>query len=210
MRRVLVVALVLGIVVAAASLADVLIRHGVEGAIADHVDQQVPGAHADVRISSFPFVGRLAVSGTVPTLDAQVTGVAAGPLTFDRVDVYVSDLKVARGQLVHGQVALRSLRQATVVARVSQASIDQEVGLPITLGAGTVGLSGLQVSANLAVTGDRVAIQVPPLPAVSITIPVTKLLPCIGGATLEPGELVVTCTTDQLPPVLADLAASLL
>lgn len=209
MRKLLVVALVLAVVVAAGSLGDVLIRHAVEGAIADHVEAQLPGAHADVHISSFPFVGRLAVSGKVPTVTAEVSGVAAGPLTFDRVDVHIADVRVQRSRILHGQVQLRSIRQATVVARVSQASIDSEVGLPVTLGTGTVGVGGLQVPAQVSVNGERVEVAVPPLPAVSITIPVTRLLPCLGAASIEPGELVVSCTTDQLPPVLNNVAASM-
>lgn len=208
MRKAIVGLVVLAVILAVLSVADVVIRHRVEHAIADQIDMQVPGSHASVAISSFPFLGHLAVSGDVPKLTAHVTGVQAGPLTLDTVDVVVTDVNVARGQLVHGKVALRSIRRADVTATVSQASIDRQIGLPVTLGAGTVGIGGLQVGAGVAVSANRVQIQVPPLPPVSITIPVTKLLPCVGGASITPGELVVTCTTDQLPPVLENLAAS--
>ena len=208
MRKLVVFGVVVAVILAVLALADVFVRHQVQSAIAQQIETQVPGSHAEVSISSFPFVGRLAVSGDVPKLTADVTNVAAGPITLDTVVVVVTDVHVARHQLVHGKVALRSIKQATVTATVSQASLDSQVGLPVTLGEGTVGLDGLQAAASLKVDGDQVDIQVPPLPAIAISIPVTKLLPCIGSASLTPGELTVTCTTNTLPPVLENLAPS--
>src|ERR1700738_2549498 len=49
------------------------------------IEAKVPGATATVNISSFPFLGRLAVSGTVPKIRAQVAHVGSGPFTFDSI-----------------------------------------------------------------------------------------------------------------------------
>ncbi|MDQ2729446.1 MAG: hypothetical protein M3Y91_16650 [Actinomycetota bacterium] len=208
MRKLIVAVGILAVIVVAAGIADVVVRHHVEGAIATQIDDQVPGSHAQVTISSFPFVGRLAASGSVPTLAAHVTGVQAGPVALDTVDVVVHDIRVARGQLVHGKVQLESIREAVITAQVSQASLDHQIGVPVTIGAGTVGLAGVQVPARLGVVNNRIDIQVPPLPAISVTIPLTNLVPCIGAASLSPGRLTVTCTTDQLPPALDHVVAS--
>ncbi len=208
MRKLIVAVVIIAVLVVAASIVDVVIRHRVEQAVATQIDDQVPGAHAQVSISSFPFVGRLATSGNVPTLTAHVTGVQAGPVALDTVDVVVHDVKVARSQLVHGKVQLQSIREAVVTAVVSQASLDHQIGLPVTLGAGSVGVAGLQVPARLAVVNNRIDIRVAPLPAISVTIPLTTLLPCIGGATLSPGQLTVTCSTHQLPPALDNVVVS--
>jgi hypothetical protein len=208
MRKLIVAVIIVAILVVAAGIADVVIRNHVEQAVATQIDDQVPGSHAQVSISSFPFLGRLAASGNVPTMTAHVTGVQAGPVALDTVDVVVHDIRVARSQLVHGKVQLESIRAAVITAQVSQASLDRQVGLPITLGAGTVGLAGVQVPAQVTVVNDRITIQVPPLPAISVTIPLTKLVPCIGSANLSPGHLTVTCTTNQLPPALDHVVAS--
>ncbi|MDQ2728381.1 MAG: hypothetical protein M3Y91_11085 [Actinomycetota bacterium] len=208
MRKLIVAVLILAVVVVAASIADVVVRHHVESAIATQIDDQVPGSHAEVNISSFPFVGHLAASGQVPSLTAHVTGVEAGPVALDTVDVVVHDVRVARSQLLQGKVQLESIREADITAQVSQASLDHQIGLPITIGAGTVGLAGVQAPAHLAVVNDRIDIQVAPLPAISITIPLTNLVPCIGAASLSPGHLTVTCTTNHLPPALDHVVAS--
>lgn len=208
MRRLIVAIFILAVLVVAAGIADVIIRNDVEQAIATKIDDQVPGSHAQVTISSFPFLGRLAASGTVVTMTAHVTGVVAGAVALDTVDVVVHDVRVARGQLVHGKVQLESIREAVITARVSQASLDHQVGAAVTIGDGTVGLAGVQVLAHLVVANDRIDIEIPPLPAISVTIPVTNLVPCIGAASLSPGELTVTCTTNQLPPALDNVAAS--
>lgn len=208
MRKLIVVVVILAVLVVAAGIADVVIRHHVEQAVATQIDDQVPGAHAQVAISSFPFLGRLAASGTVATMTAHVTGVQAGPVALDTVDVVVHDIRVARSQLVHGKVQLESIRVAVITAQVSQDSLDRQVGLPVTIGAGTVGLAGVQAPAQLSVVNDRVEIRVAPLPAISVTIPLTNLVPCLGSASLSPGHLTVTCTTDQLPPALNHVVAS--
>ncbi len=201
-RRLLVFLIVATLIVGLAGLADVVIRHRVETTIATKIDQGVPGSSAQVRISSFPFLGRLAASGNVSKLAAHVTGVVAESVRFDTVDVVVTDVKVDRNELVNGKVQIRSIRQATITGVVSQASLDRQVGLPLTLGAGTVGVAGAQVPATVAVVNNRIRIQVPPLKPISITLPLTDLLPCIGGASLQPGRLVVTCATDHLPAAL--------
>jgi hypothetical protein len=203
MRKLIVVIVILVVVVVAAGIADIVIRNHVEQAIAAQIDHKVPGSHARVAIPSLPFVGRLAASGSVPTMTAHVTGVRAGPLELDRVDIDVRDVRVARSQLVHRKVQVESIREATITAQVSQATLDRQVGLPITLGSGTVGLDGVQVPAHLTVTGNRITIAVPSLPAISVAIPLTELLPCIGTASLSPGYLTATCSTNQLPPALA-------
>ncbi len=209
MRKLIVAVAILAILVVAAGIADVVIRHHVEQAVAARIDDRVPGAHAQVSISSFPFVGRLATSGNVPTLHAHVIGVQAGPLALDTVDVVVHDVRISRGQLVRNKVQLDSIREASITAVVSQASLDHQVGLPITLGAGTVGVAGVQVPAHVAVVNNRVEIQVPPLPPISVVIPLTSLLPCIGNASVSAGLLTLTCTTDRLPPALSTVNASI-
>jgi hypothetical protein len=203
MRKLIVVIVILAAVVVAAGIADVVIRNNVEQAIAAQIDDKVPGSHARVTIPSLPFVGRLAATGKVPTMTAHVTGVRAGPLALDRVDIVVHDVRVARSQLVHRKVQVESIREATITAQVSQATLDRQVGLPITIGSGTVGLDGVQVPAHLTVVDNTIDIVVPSLPVISVAIPVTDLLPCIGTASLSPGHLTATCSTGQLPPALA-------
>lgn len=189
-------------------VADVVVRHTVEADIAKHIEAQVPGTSASVHISSWPFVGRLAASGTVPDLRAQVRGVKIGPFAVDSVDIVVQDIKVSRSDLARGKVVLKSIRTAAIEGVISQQSLDSGLGLPVTLGAGTVGLAGVQVAARVAVSSDRLTIGVPPLPPITLPLLPAALLPCSANAVISVGQITLTCTTSSIPPALLSAAAA--
>jgi hypothetical protein len=208
MRKLLVTVVLLAIVVAGLSVADIAIRHQVERDTAHRIEQRVPGSHATVVISSFPFLGRLAVSGTVPELRANVTGVSVGDLAFSDISLDVQQLRVQRSALLHGQVKVDSIREAVVHATVTQAAVDHALGVSVTLGQGTVGLDGVQAPATVSVSGNRIHVEVSPLPAFSIPIPLLAVLPCVSSASIVPGRLLLTCTTTTVPPALAGTAVT--
>lgn len=209
MRKLIGLLIVLALLVVGLSIVDVVVRHRVQTIIADKIDQQVPGARSTVSISSYPFLGHLAVSGGVPAVTAHVTGVQAGDLALQLVTVVANDVTVDRNQLLHGTLTLRSIRSISVTATITQATLDAQLGVPVTLGDGTVGLYGMEVPANLTVSGQRLELHVPPLPSVHLDIPTASLLPCLGGAHVSPGVLTVTCTTTQIPSVLQGISGPL-
>ncbi len=203
MRKLLAALFVLAIIVGIASVADVYVRHRVERDAAARIEQRVPGAHASVHISSFPFVGRLATSGTVPDLTAHVTGAGVAGLSFAAIDLDVKDLRVQRSSLLQGKVVVTGLRIAVVHATITQASLDHALGLGVTLGAGTVGLDGVEVPARLSVEGNTIRIVVAGLRTLRVPVPVLAVLPCVSAATIAPGVLQLSCTTTTVPPALA-------
>ena len=101
-------------------VADVFIRRGVQESVADRIETFTPGRTPPVKISSFPFLGRLAVSGTVPTLRADVTGVTVGNLSLGPIDLTVSNLKLSRHELFRGEVQAVSIGRSEVVVDVPQ------------------------------------------------------------------------------------------
>ncbi|MHB1535277.1 MAG: hypothetical protein ACYC1D_11860 [Acidimicrobiales bacterium] len=204
-RKLTSLVVVLAVFVGLLSVADVVIRRQVQSGIASRIDQRDPGALASVDISSFPFVGRLAVSGTIPEMRIDVTGVTAGPLVFSRVDLNLSYLRIRRGALLHGHVELVGLRRGVVTADISQESIDHITGLPITFGPGTVGAGGLEVPVKLSVHRSAVTFRFASLPTLTLNIPSLNLLPCVGGAAIVPGALQVSCTFTGLPAALAGI-----
>jgi hypothetical protein len=208
-RKLIGLILALAILAVGLSIVDVVVRHRVQTIIADKIEHDVPGTQATVNISSFPFLGHLAVSGDVPEVTARVTGVKAGTIPLNLVTVHAYKVDVDRNQLFQGTVKLRSIQRVAVSATVTQATLDSQLGLPVTLGDGTVGLAGIQAPADLTVTGTQVRFSVMGLPPINLDIPVTSLLPCLGGAHLTPGILTVTCTTSQIPPVLEGISGSL-
>lgn len=196
--------MVLAILAVALAVVDVYVRHQVEQDTAARIEQKVPGSHASVQISLFPFLGRVAASGTVPELTAEVTGVTVGGLSFSRIDVDVHDLRVSRSMLLHGQVVLQSVRTAVIHATVTQAALDRAVGLPVTLGAGTVGLGGAELPAQISISNNELSVTVSSVGKFHLPVPVLALLPCLSSAAIDPGMVVLTCTTTTLPPALAN------
>lgn len=190
------------------------IRGEVERAVADRIDQQVPGANARVGISSFPFIDHLAASGTILELSVHLGQVSAGPftyngvhvtaVTFDDVDIHIDGLHIQREQLPHRKVVIDRIRRATVTATLGQRSLDRSVGLPLTLGEGAVGIGGLSLPATISIGSRRVTVTVPHQISLSFEPPPLKILPCVGAVVIHTGALRVSCTLDHLPPVLAD------
>jgi hypothetical protein len=206
-RRLIGALVVVALLVAALAVADVVVRHRVQSALAGHIEEQLPGSRASVAISSFPFVGRLAMSGTVPEVTAKVSNVAEGGITLEQVDVELSRLKVDNGQLIHRRVVLQGIGSGTVTAEISQATVDQQLGAPLTLGAGTVELDGVQARPPITASGSAISLGLPSLPPLRIPAPVLSILPCLSSASVVPGALEVSCQLASLPPLLAGYSA---
>ena len=110
-----------------------------ESTVATRIEQRFPGSHATVTVSSSPYLARLVVFGTVENVHAHVTDVPDGRLRLDTVDVTANDLKVDRGELVHGKIRLNGLSTATITARVSMAEVLRAYGLGDLAGLGGSG-----------------------------------------------------------------------
>lgn len=207
MRRLVVLVLVLAIVAGLLSIVDVAARAATETSVSHRIESDVPGAGAVVQISSFPFLVRLAASGNIPETTIDVTNAAAGPVVFDRIHLQVHDLKVGLGHLAQRRITLESIRSADVTAEISQASLSRLSPVPITIGAGTVGVAGIQIPARLSVDGNRLVVTAGAF-TFPLVIPALVVLPCIGGATLVPGAVDFSCQTTSLPSALAGAVVS--
>jgi hypothetical protein len=203
MRRLVVVVVVLAVIVAGLSVADVIVRRHVQTAIAHRIEARDPGASATVHIGSFPFVGRLLVEGMVPDLKANITGVSAGGLQLASVVVEAHGIHVGTSKLFQRQVVLQRISSGRVTAVITQGELDRFVGLPVTFGNGTVGIDGVQLPASVSVVDSRVRIALPAGQAVSFALPHLAVLPCVDSATIAGGSVRLTCALSSLPPALA-------
>lgn len=195
---------VLALLAGALAVVDVVVRQRVQAAVAAKIESRFPGSHAVVSISSFPFVGRLAASGTVPSLQADVTGVAVSGLRFAAIDVAVTDLKVSRSRLVHGELEPLSIRHGQVVAEISQSALDSFSRVPVTLGAGTIGMAGVSLPARITVGTGVVTLSLSDgLASLRVPVPALDILPCVGSAQVVPGLLRLSCSFRALPGFLA-------
>lgn len=167
-----------------------------ESTVATRIEHQYPGSHATVTISSSPYLVRLAVFGTVQNVHAHVTDVPYGRLRLDTVDITANHLKVDRGDLVHGKVKLDSLSSATITARVSAAELLRAYGL-----GDLADLGNLATGAKGTVQTQRNQVQVTFGP-LSFDFTSTGLVPCVGTAEVNAGQVILACTTQSVPPAL--------
>jgi hypothetical protein len=197
----LVIVLVLVLVLGAL---DVASRIGVQHQLEQQVNSYAPGAAAEVRIDSFPFLAKAAASGRIDKITAHAHTVAEGQFVLDRVDVTVTGVRINRSLLLRQRtLEIRSIDTGTVTVDMTQADFSRLIGVPVTLGAGTaqVTVSGVKVTGQVSVVNGRLVLQVPGLP-VSVAIPSLPVLPCLAQVVVVPGHLHGSCTFHTVPPAL--------
>lgn len=188
------------------------LRDKVQSAIAKRIDTELPGAVATVHIHSFPFLIRLAASGTILAVSARLDHVSAGPVVFgdvtlptidfDRIDISVDDLRLRRSDLRHRLAKVEHVGRVIVTAIVSQHALDKDLGIPLTLGAGQVGIGGLSLHAQVTFRKRRISLHLAGERMLSFEAPPADILPCEGGAVVVPGAVRLSCVLHHLPPAL--------
>ncbi|MGH9186109.1 MAG: LmeA family phospholipid-binding protein [Acidimicrobiales bacterium] len=168
-------------------------------------------AHVNASIESFPFAGRLLVTGEVPHLVVTATGLrGTGADLLESLRLDVHGLEIDRGVLIDDgrvrvtgvdRVRVRAVLDGDLVAaRASGAGIDVVV---VDDGVEVSGL-GRTERATVEVAGDFVVLTAGDLPPLSIPVPPVAFIPCPVAVEVVDGDLVVTCETDMLPAVVLE------
>jgi hypothetical protein len=160
-------------------------------------------------ITSFPFLGRLLMNGSIPRVDVAVDGVAAGPVVLGRVAADLRGVTIDRTELLtHRRVRLTSLKSGTVTAEITEAELSRALSSTVHLlpGKASLDAADLRATASVAVHAGRVTLTARGLPALSFVVPRAPLLPCeTDRADVVQGKLRLSCTIDHLPPELANV-----
>lgn len=182
-----------------------------------------PGSGSSASIHSFPFVGRLLVSGSVPRVDVNLDDLRIQAVLIRQLSIHVSDVKLNRSDLFHGKVHLDDVGQGKIVATIDGPSLAKAAGLDLRFAPGEVTvherIQGVDVTARgkAAVKGNTVTVtptaveglNVPPSHfAVSYRIPGIEILPCQADVKVVQNGLVVSCDVTDIPPALVQAAQS--
>jgi hypothetical protein len=177
--------------------------------IAKRIDTNVASAHAKVAISSFPFLGRLATSATVPKIRARVAKASSGRFTFDSIEVTLTGVRLNRSVLWKDRrVQLQRIDRGTVTADMTETAVRHALGdLPVTLGNGTAQLTiqGFAVTARVSISDNQLHLEATGAP-LSVPIPKLPLLPCAAAATVTTGHLHLSCSIHDVPAALLQAA----
>lgn len=160
-------------------------------------------AHAG--ITSFPFLGRLLLSGSVPRVRVRVDRPRAGPLRLAAVVVEAFGVEVDRGGLASGRVRLEDIDRGSVSVEIDGAALADTLGLPVTVDGGEVlvGLEGISVPARLDVGDGALVLRVAGARALRVPVVRTPLIPCaVTSVAVEGDRVRLSCEVDELPPAL--------
>lgn len=200
------VVVVLGLAVGVA--AELLAPPVVEDGIEQRVAARVPDATTiDAEIDSFPFVGRLLLTGRVERLTVDLEGVERQLLEFAVIRIEAEGIRLNRTALSGGEVDIRSIDRGTIVAEITADAISNVLGVPVTLAPGraTASVAGREISAEIVVT-DGVLRVVAGAVSAEVTLPRDDLFPCALSGRVLSGRALLRCTITDVPPVLLELA----
>lgn len=205
--------LVLVVLAVVALVADVVVKRRAETELAAQVTKRAAGTTGvRAKISSFPFVGRLAVSGQVPKIVVSAESSATGALPLANIRVEVEDVKLDTGAAVDGRVVVQSIGRGSVQADVDQDEINRRLplGYRVQLLVGKAVVTGpASIRAELVSTSSgALALRVAGKSLIELPFPTTTLLPCRPTATFVSGAARLTCTFTGVPKLLLDLARS--
>ena len=198
--------MVLGVLVALLLVGDLAARSAAESAVEKGVRAKVAGvASVDARIDSFPFTGRLLGQGKVSKLDLRLTDVTGHGIDVAWLRLQVDGLELDRSVLFGGKVRIKHVDQVRVTADIGQAQISAATGAEVHLldgGKAEVTYKGVTATADVAVVDGAIRFTAAGLPALSVPVPDSDLLPCAVDATVVEGAVLASCTADHLPTIV--------
>jgi LmeA-like phospholipid-binding len=182
-----------------------------------------PGAGSSASIHSFPFIGRLLVSGTVPRVDVNVDDLRVDSVLVRQLSIHITDAKLNRSELFHGRVHLDRVGSGKIVATIDGPSLAKAVGVDLRFTPGEAAvhekIQGVDVTAKgkVAVKGNLITVTPTSVEglavpasrfAVSYRIPGIEMIPCQADVKIIEKGIVVGCTVNDIPPALIQAAQS--
>lgn len=181
-----------------------------EGQLESRAQQEAPsGSEAGASISSFPFLGRLLLLGTVRETTIELRNVSEGTIVFARVGLTLRGVEIDRGRLFSAQEAeIVDIDNGTVTLEVTQEALSERLNVPIAVGGGSVRatVGGAEIAAAPSVDDDVLTLTLGSLPPLRVRIPTTNYAPCVGEVTALAGRLRFSCTINDVPPAFLGAA----
>lgn len=161
---------------------------------------------ADATITSFPFLGRLLLSGSVPRVKVRVTGAEAGPLRLAVVEVEGTGVALDRSALLSGGIRLQGIETGVVAVELDGAALTEALHVPVSVAGGKVlvGAGPAAVEAGVEVNrAGTLTLRLAGLPALTVPVVRTPLIPCAVTVVSVRGDRArLSCQVDELPAVL--------
>lgn len=209
--------IVLFVLVGVLAIGDGVAKSIAESKIEERAAAEARGASGtaatiSVKITSFPFVARLLMTGDAGDIRVRADRLANGNLTLAALDLRLEGVRLNRDVLLSSRRAeVTSIDAGTITASLTAPDLSKVVGVPVTIADGKVSVTvrGQTVAAQVAPSGDGIELRVSPFPALRVPFAKSDLLPCgLGDGKVEGDRLVLSCTITEVPPALFRLSAA--
>jgi len=203
--------LVLAVAAVVAVGADVVLKSRAQMELASQVEARVPGTTGvSAKISSFPFVGRLLLSGRVPEVVVAAQHTTVADVSLEDIRIQVEDVEMDSGAARQGRAVVQSIGRGSVHADLREDQVNPRLprGYQVHFQHEKATVTGpLPVPAQLVATPEGgLQLRVANRSLFDLPFPKTDLLPCSPKAAFVDGAVRLSCTFDKVPPLLLNLA----
>lgn len=185
---------------------DVAIRVFLEGQIEQEV-QDAPDldvADVEASIDSFPFLGKLGLSGEVSSAEITLIDIVDDQLDVAELSVQADGIQFDRNALFQGSVKVEDVDSATASLTLTDLAVSEAVGVSVSFAPGTVTVQtgAGTVQANASVVDGVLTLQAGSLGTFTLDLSLPQYLPCAPSAVAEQGQVTLSCTAEELPPIV--------
>lgn len=201
--------LLVAVLLVGALAADLVLKNKAENRLTTEVAARSPETTGvQTRIRSFPFVGRLLLSGKVAQVDITAQHAGPGGVGLSDIRLRAEDVELDVGEATHGRAVVRSIGRGSVRADLGQNEINTRLPkqFQVQLQKGTAvvtGPGGGEGTVKVSPEGN-IQVHMGSRSLLDIAIPQSNLLPCTPSATIVPGALRLTCDFTGVPKLLVD------
>lgn len=204
--------IVLGVVLGLLAVVDLSAKSMAEAELEERTAAGLGESRVKAEIRSLPFLPRLLLTNKVSEVHFELEDVKAGSLTLPSVVVDLQGVEIDGDRLrSKREVRLIDIARGRVTIDLTQQLLSDTLKRQITIAGGKVevNVAGRLVGATPSVQDGKLVLRVDaPVPALTVTIPRSDLIPCVGSVGVLAGRLRVSCALDEIPPALVQAAST--
>jgi hypothetical protein len=200
--------IVVGVVL---TIVDFTARGVAQDQLAAKAREGIPaGATIDAHIHSVPFLGRIAVNGTVDEVDFHLTNVKAGPLTYPAVDVELAGVRIDRHHLLgKREVRIDHIQSGRLSTQLRADDLTTALHHRVVIRNAKfyVDVAGREVQVTPKIDkGRRLVLAAAGIDTLGLDLPLNNLLPCAADIALGSSIIEISCQISQVPEPLINAA----
>jgi len=177
-----------------------------ENKLEERARAKAPGASSvKADISSFPFLGRLLLSGSISNVELRAERTELNSALTGAVEIDLRGVTLKRDALFSGSVKLEDIDSGTVAVELDTPAIGRVLKVPVTVSDGEVRvtIAGRTIAARTSTSNGVLRLQVSGFPPFELPVARTDLFNCTAANVTVKGDVIrLSCDVDEVPPAL--------